>query len=85
MLTPEQIEQLRRSAPTGKNRLDEAMRMAGLTQEALADVLGITQPYVSRLERGAYQDIPLEMCRRIADVFGCAIEDLFPARQEVAS
>ena len=33
-------------------RMQEARRLAGMTQEELADVLGIDKNHVSRLERG---------------------------------
>ena len=34
-------------------RMQEARKLAGMTQEGLADVLGIDKNHVSRLERGA--------------------------------
>jgi len=55
--------------------------MAGSTQAQLADAVGVTQAYISKLCTGSYNDLPLEKTRLIADFFGCQIEDLFPARE----
>ena len=50
--------------------LREARRRAGLSQEALAARLGMTQGYVSRVERGA-QNITLSACEVFAAAVGC--------------
>lgn len=69
----------------GRNRLQKAMDLAGLTQVQVADRTGYTQPYISRVKNGHYSDLPGETMRTFAELFGCAIEDLFPAREAVAS
>lgn len=51
-----------------------------LKQSDVAAATGFTSPQLSDIERGDYKDVPLENCRRLADFFGCAIEDLFPPR-----
>ena len=51
-------------------RLREARRRAGLSQAELAARLGMTQGYVSRVERGA-QNISLSACEAFADAVGC--------------
>jgi DNA-binding XRE family transcriptional regulator len=85
MLTAKQIEQLRRAKPSGRNRVERAMDMAELTQNELADALHVTQAYISKIANSRYEDLPLETARAVADVFGCAIEDLFPAKAAIAS
>jgi len=52
--------------------LREARRRAGLSQDALAARLGMTQGYVSRVERGA-QNITLSAC----EVFAAAVDCMF--------
>lgn len=81
MLTPEQIDELMASRQKGRNRLAAALKMAGVTQTALGDAIGVQQSYVNRLCAGLYKDIPLETTRSIAQFFGCSIEDLFPSRR----
>jgi DNA-binding Xre family transcriptional regulator len=86
MLTRRQLESLRGQQPVGRNRLTAAMEAMNprTTQVDLAEAIGVTQAYISRLCTGNYQDVPLETSRAIAEFFGCQIEDLFPARSEVA-
>lgn len=79
MLTAAQIEHLKSLPASGPNRLAAAMELGGVTQVQLAQATGHTQPYVSSIVNGKYSALPLETARRIADAFGCAIEDLFPA------
>lgn len=88
MLNAKQLARLRRLPLDGPNKLQAAMDLAELTQVELAGLLGVPQPYVSKVKRGDYsrRGLPTETARRFADAFGCSIEDLFPARarQEVA-
>lgn len=84
MLTKAQLTTLRRSKVTGRNRVATAMDLAGLTQVQVAEHTGLTQSYISRIKAGQYADLPGETMRTFAQCFGCAIEDLFPARQAVA-
>lgn len=51
-------------------RLREARQRAGISQVALAARLGMTQGYVSRVERGA-QNISLAACETFAAAVGC--------------
>ena|SRR6185436_1150036 len=85
MLSKDDIDVLRRSRPKGRNRLPKAMELAKLTQVQLAEQTGLTQSYISRLKNGQYSDIPGSTMRLLADVFGVTIEELFPAREAVAS
>jgi transcriptional regulator with XRE-family HTH domain len=84
VLTKDNIETLRRSRIKGRNRLAKAMELAGLTQVQLAERSGLTQSYLSRIKNGHYSDLPGETMRALAETFGCAIEDLFPAREAIA-
>jgi transcriptional regulator with XRE-family HTH domain len=85
VLTKDQVETLRRSRKGGRNRLARAMELAHVTQVQLAEKTGYTQPYISKVKNGQYADLPGETMRTFAEVFGCSIEDLFPAREAVAS
>lgn len=85
MLTKDQVEALRRSRTRTRNKVAKAKDLAGATQVQIADGTGLTQSYVSRIENGRYSDLPGETMRVLADYFGCQIEDLFPAREAVAS
>lgn len=85
MLSREQVETLKRSRVRSRNRLAKAMELAGVTQVKVAEKTGFTQSYISRVLNGRYSDLPGETMRTFADVFGCHIEDLFPAREAVAS
>ena len=58
-----------------------AISLAGVTQVALAQALGLSQPYVSDVARQRYRNITVNNARRFADYFGCRIEDLFPPRR----
>lgn len=61
------------------------MKLAHITQVQLAAKTKCTQSYVSRVRNGRYEDLPGETMRAFAEAFGCQIEDLFPAREAIAS
>jgi predicted XRE-type DNA-binding protein len=67
------------------NRVKVAAALARVEQQAVVDGTGFPQPYVSDVYRGRYERITVDNARRFAEYFGCSIEDLFPARQAVAS
>jgi transcriptional regulator with XRE-family HTH domain len=50
----------------------------GLTQERLAERMGIQQPTLAELISGKYKPQPKTL-RRLADVFGCSIDAIWPA------
>lgn len=85
VLTKDQLETLKRSRVKGRNRVPKAMELSQLTQVEIADKTGFTQSYISRVCNGHYSDLPGETMRAFAGVFGCAMEDLFPSREAVAS
>lgn len=56
------------------------MRLAGMTQIQLAERVGCTQGYISKLKNGRYRGLPPDATMRaLADAFGCTQPDLFPA------
>lgn len=86
-LTSKQLAALRMTPPdadTG-NRLRQAAKLAGLTQVEIAAGANVVQPYVSAVMRGRHATITVDNARKFAEFFGCHIEDLFPAREEVAA
>jgi len=59
------------------NRIRELRFKAGeMTQQALADSVGITRQTVIALERGRYYP-SLELAFLLASTFGVALEDVF--------
>lgn len=58
------------------NRLAELRATRGLSQAALADLLGVSRQTVISIERGRF-DPSLPLAFRIAAEFGCRIEDVF--------
>ena len=83
MLSKKQLALLRANSAKlpGWNRLGLAISLAGVTQGVVARAVGLPQPYISDVARGRYQTITLRNARKLADYFGCAIDDLFPAEQ----
>jgi putative transcriptional regulator len=59
-----------------KTRLKELRAGRNLTQQALADLVGVRRETVVFMERGRY--VPsLRLAHEIAKVFGVAIEEVF--------
>lgn len=59
-----------------KNRLREYREKAGLSQEKLADKLGVTRQTIISLESNKY--VPsLELALKLAKEFKCRVEDMF--------
>lgn len=81
-LTPRQLRQLRNA---DGNRIRAARHLVNLTQVQLCAQLGMTQSQLSDLERQRWQSPSLATARRLADFFGCTVDDLFPASEAVAS
>jgi predicted XRE-type DNA-binding protein len=85
MLSTSKLRQLRRAPVAEPTRLRTAMTLAGVTQTQVAEAVGIAQSQVSEDAAGKFSEISLEKARKYATYFGCAIEDLFPSREAVAS
>lgn len=80
-LTSQQLVELRTApVPASGNRVSQALKVIGLTQQQAAEAMGETQPYVSDVVRGRYQTITVAKAQKFAALFGCTIDDLFPAR-----
>lgn len=59
-----------------KNRIQELRKEKKLSQEELAEQLGVTRQTVISLEKGRY-NASLLLAHRIARFFGLAIEEVF--------
>jgi putative transcriptional regulator len=59
-----------------KNRIKVFRAMHDLTQEALAQDLGVTRQTILAIEKGKY-DPSLELAFRIARYFGVTVEEIF--------
>lgn len=49
-------------------------KQSGLSQAQLADVLGVSQPYIAQIERGT-KPVPLPLAKEIASVLNVSITD----------
>jgi DNA-binding XRE family transcriptional regulator len=82
VLTRFQLRKLR-TLPLGdarnKVRLARELMDPKLTQVELAKRLQKSQAFVSAIELGDYSAMTLDTSRAIAAVFGCTVDDLFPA------
>ena len=59
-----------------KNRIKVYRAMHNLTQEALADQLGVTRQTILAIEKGKY-DPSLELAFRISKLFRVSIDKMF--------
>ncbi len=59
-----------------KNRLRELRQERGITQEELAEALGVTRQTIIAIEKGKY-DPSLRLAFKIAQFFGKRIEEIF--------
>jgi Predicted transcriptional regulators len=58
------------------NNLKSLREQHGLSQQKLADALGVSRQTIISIEKGRY-DPSLPLASRLATQFDCAIEDLF--------
>lgn len=58
------------------NKMKEKRVELGITQEALAAKVGLTQSNISRLENEEVQP-SLKLARQIAAEFGCTVDEVF--------
>lgn len=82
-LTPEQLDALR-AVPLGtmRNKLRIALALSKARQIEVSEETGYPIPNLSKLVNGKYVDVTVDTAQKLADYFGCAIEDLFPAPRE---
>ncbi len=59
-----------------KNKIKVYRAMHDLTQEGLAQALGVTRQTILAIEKGKY-DPSLELAFRISRYFGATIEEIF--------
>ncbi|MDD1708496.1 MAG: helix-turn-helix transcriptional regulator [Methanoregulaceae archaeon] len=59
-----------------KNRIKVFRAMHDLTQEALANELGVTRQTILAIEKGKY-DPSLDLAFKIAGYFGVSIDEIF--------
>jgi putative transcriptional regulator len=64
-----------------ETRIKELREKNGLTQEVLADKVGVTRQTILFLEKGKYNP-SLRLAYKIARVFGVMIEDVFSFEDE---
>ncbi len=84
-LTKAQLKTLRDGDASTGNRLALAIDLSGETQTSVGLAVDLPHTYVSDVARGRYQTITVENAHKFAEHFGCAIEDLFPAKEAIAS
>ncbi len=84
-LSGKRLRELKETAVGDRNRVARAIELADVTQMDVAATTGLPQSYISDVARNRYQTITVDNARKFADYFGCQIEDLFPAREAVAS
>jgi len=59
-----------------KNKLKEMREKRGLSQEKLAELVGVTRQTVISIEGGKY--VPsLELALKFSKLFKCKVEDIF--------
>ena len=64
-----------------KTRVQELRKERKVTQEELADVLGVTRQTIISIENGKY-NASLILAHKIAQFFGVGIEDIFIFNEE---
>ena len=88
-LTADQLEVLRAVPLDGlggaKNRIRLAIALSGAMQRDISTETGIHTSNLSGIVTGRLAGVHVETARKLATYFGCQIEDLFPAREAIAS
>ena len=67
-----------------KNRITELRKTKHLTQQDLADLLGVTRQTIISLERGRYNP-SITLAFKLAKTFEMHIEDIFIYEEETES
>ena len=58
------------------NRLAEYRNEAGLSQQELADAIGVSRKTISTIERRKFTP-SVQIALKLARYFGCSVDDLF--------
>lgn len=64
-----------------ENKIEEKRKEAGMTQQALAKLLGVSRQTIISLEGGRYNP-SIILAHNIAKAFSCSIEDVFLFEEE---
>ena len=64
------------------NRIQDLRKEKGLTQQGLAEKLGVSRQTIISLENGKYNPA-ISLAYKLAKVFGLTIEDVFIFDEEV--
>jgi transcriptional regulator with XRE-family HTH domain len=67
-----------------KQAIKRRRKELGLTQDRLAEMVGLRQPAISRLENENYPKINLETVQRVVDGLDCVLKLELEKRTEVA-
>jgi putative transcriptional regulator len=63
-----------------RNRLREERELRGLTQEALADRIGVSRKTINTIENGRFVPSTI-LALRLAETLDCRVEELFFLRR----
>lgn len=66
-------------------RLRVARMAAGMTQEDVAEKIGITAQYLSRLENADYFPAPARIIVRLAELYNCGYDRLYVELERIHS
>ena len=64
-----------------KNRIEALRKEQGMTQQALAEQLGVSRQTIISLENGRYNP-SIGLAHNVAKLFGLMIEDVFLFEEE---
>lgn len=79
-MTEEQKQQTRERIG---QRIATLRKLAGMTQEQLAQAAGLQRTHVNRIEAGKYA-VTLEVVQAIAEAFGMTVDIIDPALADLA-
>ncbi len=68
--------------PVAGHRLRLAIQLSGGTQAELARLSGLASSYVADTVRGRRPTLMLRNAQKLARVFGCSTDDLFPPSED---
>ncbi len=83
-LTRKHCRELRKTPadPVSGHRLRTAIELSGGTQTELARLSGLAFTYVADTVRGRHTTTSLRNAQKLARVFGCSTDDLFPPKDD---
>ncbi len=67
-----------------KNNIAEVREMKGISQQELANALGVKREYLSRIENG-HRGLSLERQKKIAKILRCGLDALFWTEEDLSS